>query len=166
MSLFDKILKLGEIPEGKVNEDGFYAVGREKISGEKVKEWSDMLRVGACPPELIVTEYFDWKDEIKVYPDLPKRPIDGVTSIEYKDITIAKFEDGKWQMYAPSLIEGIPPITPNEIPAIQNKRTIADPEKMQAIAKELDSLDALIAEQTSDIDNSGSTERNEHDEEI
>ena len=107
MSLLDKIFKLGEAPEAKVNEEGFYAIGKHKISGEKVKEWSDMLRAGVCPPELNVCEFYEWRDNIRVTSDIPKRPLNDTHTIEYEAIPIARFEDDKWQLYTPSLIEGL-----------------------------------------------------------
>lgn len=166
MSLLDKIFKLGEAPEAKVNEEGFYAIGKHKISGEKVKEWSDMLRAGVCPPELSVCEFYEWRDNIRVTSDIPKRPLNDTHTIEYEAIPIARFEDDKWQLYTPSLIEGVPPITAAEIPSIYGKRTITIEEKMQDLAEEMDSLDALIDEQESDVKTSDLDDKDEHGEEI
>jgi hypothetical protein len=136
MSLFDKLFNSGKKLEAQINENGFYAVSDYKVSGKKVKEWSDMLREGVCPPELSVCEFYEWREDIRVSSDIPRRPLNDVYSIEYENKAIARYEDDRWQLYMPSLIDGVPPITAKEIPSIRGKKTITILEKMEELKEE------------------------------
>ncbi|MBQ5841734.1 MAG: hypothetical protein IIW63_01110 [Clostridia bacterium] len=145
MSFFDKLLKSFSPPEAQINEDGFYAIGKHKISGKKVREWSDMLRKRECPNEFTVWAFYEWRDEPYAEKGIPRDPNDA-HYIEYKNIPFIRFIDDAWQLNIPSMIDGIPPVTAKEIPAIGGKKTITDPEAMAEMVSEMHLYDLDLGE--------------------
>ena len=90
-----------------------FAVGRNQVNLSQIDEWKEDFQRGLFPSGFSIFYYVDYEDN-SYLESIPERPNQGLT-IDYNGEPFAKFTGDSWELCAKSGIDGIPPITSDEL---------------------------------------------------
>jgi hypothetical protein len=90
-----------------------FAVGRNQVNLSQIDEWKEDFQRGLFPSGFSIFYYVDYEDN-SYLESIPERPNQGLT-IDYNGEPFAKFTGDNWELCAKSGIDGIPPITSDEL---------------------------------------------------
>ena len=139
-----------------------FAIGRYEINGKELEEMIEQFGKGELPQDFTLYRY-DAYDDMKSLDRIPNMPRKDCDTINYKRIPFAEFNGNAWELIAQSKIDGIPPVTSDEMWRIFCHVTETAPHLIEQ-KREYQSIDDLLNTVSSDIVNTSNEEHDRDDE--
>lgn len=139
-----------------------FAIGRYEISGSELEKIKSDFEKGALPDGFDLYR-FVYYDDHGYLNNIPHDPMKDCDTIHYKGIPFAEFNGNAWELVAQSKIDGIPPITSDEMWRIFCHVTETAPHLMEQ-KREFQSIDDLLNSISSDVVNTTNEEHDRDDE--
>ena len=133
----------------KINNNKKYAIGRYEVNEKELENIKETFGRGELPNGFTVYRYDPYEDMevLKQIPSIPKTDCD---TINYKQIPFAEFNGRAWELVAQSKIDGIPPVTSDEMWRIFCHVTETAPHLIEQ-KREYQSLDDFLNSVSSDV---------------
>lgn len=141
--------KLKEIQKEKAKH--LFAIGKNQVTQLQIDDWKEDFQRGQFPKGFSIFHYVDYEDNCDLI-RIPEKPIANEHTMTYNGEPFARFNGITWELIAKSQIDGIPPITSDEIDRIYLQSTETSRE---VIAQRDDirfgTIDDIINSKNSDI---------------
>ena len=139
-----------------------FAIGRYEISGEELEKIKGDFEKGILPRGFDLYRYV-YYDDHGYLNSIPHDPMKDCDTIHYKGISFAEFNGNAWELVAKSNIDGIPPVTSDEMWRIYCHVTETAPHLIEQ-KREYQSIDDLLNTVSSDVVNTSNEEHDRDDE--
>jgi hypothetical protein len=139
------------------------AIGRYEITPNELEKIKESFDKGELPDDFTLFRY-ELYDDFGYLKSIPSAPLKDCDTINYKGIPFAEFNGKAWELVAQSKLDGIPPITSDEMWRIFCHVTETATHLMEQ-KREYQSLDDLLDSVSSDVVNT-SNEEHDRDNEV